>query len=144
MKTRSLRLAAWKIKRKPWRNFKQCNQTYLHVQETRFNCRFWKLAWNKWVSWCCQQQIHPVYVPLTEILNCLSTLFEKGLQYRTINSYRSAISGYHDHVDGKLVGKRPRICALLKCLQSKATTTSLNICLGCWNSFDLFQNNYVW
>ena len=35
-------------------------------------------------------------MPVTERLNCLSTLFEKSLQYRTINSYRSAISAYHN------------------------------------------------
>ena len=36
---------------------------------------------NKWVSWCCQQQIDPICAPLSGILNYLSTLFEKGLQY---------------------------------------------------------------
>ena len=40
VKTRSLRLAAWKLQENPGngRNFKQCSQTYLLVQETRFNC----------------------------------------------------------------------------------------------------------
>ena len=70
-------------------------------------------AWNKWVSWCCRQQIDPVSAPLSGILNYLSTLFEKGLQYRTINSHRSAISAYHDHVDGKPVGKHLRVSPLL-------------------------------
>ena len=70
-------------------------------------------AWNKWVSWCCRQQIDPICAPLSEILNYLSTLFEKGLQYRAINSHRSAISAYHNYVDGKPVGKHPRVCALL-------------------------------
>ena len=64
-------------------------------------------------SWCCQQQIDPVCAPLSEILSYLSTLFEKDLQYRTMNSHRSAISAYHDHVDGKPAGKHPRVCALL-------------------------------
>ena len=36
----------------------------------------------------------------------MSTLFEKGLQYQPINSHRSAISAYHDYVDGRPVGKR--------------------------------------
>ena len=70
-------------------------------------------AWNKWVSWCCRQQIDPVCAPLSGILNYLSTLFEKGLQHRTINSHRSAISAYHNYVDGKPVGQHPRVCALL-------------------------------
>ena len=70
-------------------------------------------ALNKWVSWCCRQQIDPVCVPLSEMLNYLSTLFEKGLQYRTINSHSSVISAYHDYIDGKPVGKHPAVCALL-------------------------------
>ena len=60
-----------------------------------------------------QLQIDPVSAPLSGILNYLSTLFEKGLQCRTINSHRSAISAYHDHVDGKPVGKHLRVCPLL-------------------------------
>ena len=45
VKTRSLRFAAWKITEKSQknlenrRNFMQCSQTYLHVKETKFNCR---------------------------------------------------------------------------------------------------------
>ena len=39
--------------------------------------------------------------------------FEKGLQYRTISSHCSAISGYQDYVGEKPVGKHPRICSLL-------------------------------
>ena len=70
-------------------------------------------AWNKWVSWCCRQQIDPVCALLSGILNYLSTLFEKDLQYRTINSHRSVISAYHDYEDGKPVGKHPRVCTLL-------------------------------
>ena len=69
-------------------------------------------AWNKWVSWCCRQQSDPVCAPLSGILNYLSTLSEKGLQYRTINSHRSTISAYHNYVDGKPVGKHPRVCAM--------------------------------
>ena len=70
-------------------------------------------AWNKWISWCCRQQIHPVRAPISGILNYLSILFEKGLQHRTINSHHSVISAYHNYVDGKPVGKHPRVCALL-------------------------------
>ena len=57
----------------------------------------YKSAWNKWVSWCCRQQIDPVCALLSGVLNYLSTFFEKGLQYRTINSHRSAISAYYDY-----------------------------------------------
>ena len=47
------------------------------------------------------------------ILNYLSTVFEKGLQYRTINPHCSAISAYRDYVDGKPVKNHPRVRASL-------------------------------
>ena len=43
----------------------------------------------------------------------MSQLFQNGLQYRTINNYRSAISAFHDHIQGKPVGEHPRICSLV-------------------------------
>ena len=91
-----LKIAAWKITQKPGngRNFKQCSQTGLHIQKTRFYSRL-RIGGNKWVSWCCQQQIDRFCAPWSERLNYLSTLFEKDLQYRTINSHRYAISAYH-------------------------------------------------
>ena len=64
----------------------------------------YKSAWNKWVSWCCREQIDPVCAPLSGVLNYLSTFFEKGLQYRTINSHRSAISAYYDYEMESLLG----------------------------------------
>ena len=70
-------------------------------------------ACNKWFSWCCRQQIDPVCAHLSEHLNHLLTLLEKGLQHRTINSHRSAISAYRNYVDGKSFGEHPRVCALL-------------------------------
>ena len=93
---RELKIAAWKITQKPGngRNFKQCSQTGLHIQKTRFYSRL-RIGGNKWVSWCCQQQIDRFCAPWSERLNYLSTLFEKDLQYRTINSHRYAISAYH-------------------------------------------------
>ena len=43
----------------------------------------------------------------------MSQLFQNGLQYRTINNYRFAISAFHDHIQGKPVGEHPRICSLV-------------------------------
>ena len=46
-------------------------------------------------------------------MNYLSTLFDEGLQYRTVNAHRSAISAYHNFINGEPIGKHPKICALL-------------------------------
>ena len=114
VKTRSLRLEVWKITGKPWKSNKfQAVQPRFFMSRRPGSIAGYKSAWNKWVSWCCQQQTDPVCASLSGILNYLSSLFEKGVQYRTINSHRSAISAYHDYVHGKPVEKHPRICALL-------------------------------
>ena len=47
------------------------------------------------------------------MINFLSEKFDKGSQYRTSNYLRLAISVYHVHIDGKSVGKHPKVCALL-------------------------------
>ena len=38
---------------------------------------------------------------INQILEFSSQLFQNGLQYRTKNSYRSAISAFHDLIQGK-------------------------------------------
>ena len=73
----------------------------------------YKSTWEKWVSWCCWQQIHPACAPLSEILDYLSTQFEKYLQHWTITSDRSTISACHDYVDGKPAEKYSRVSALM-------------------------------
>ena len=43
----------------------------------------------------------------------MSQLFENLLKYRTINNYRSAISAFDDHIQGKPLEEHPRICCLV-------------------------------
>ena len=40
---------------------------------------------------------------MSYVIIFLSEKFDKGLQYRTLNCLRSAISAYHFHTDGKSV-----------------------------------------
>ena len=60
-----------------------------------------------------ERKIDPFCSNINQILEFLSQLFQNGLQYRTINNYRSAISAFHDHIQGKPVGEHPRICSLV-------------------------------
>ena len=46
-------------------------------------------------------------------MNYLSTLFDEGLRYRTVNAHRSAISAYPNVINGEPIGKHTKICALL-------------------------------
>ena len=59
-------------------------------------------AWGQRTSWC-----------VNYIINSLSEKFDEGLQYRTLNSLRSAISAYHVNVDGKSMGKHSKVRELL-------------------------------
>ena len=73
----------------------------------------YKLAWNKLTSWCVRAKFDPFWALLCKIVNYLSTLFNEGRQYQTVNAHRSAISAYHNFINGKPIEKHPKVCALL-------------------------------
>ena len=67
----------------------------------------------KWVSWCKGRGTDPISAPVSEVVNFLADLHEKGYSYRSLNAYRSAIASTHDRVDGASVGQHPLVCRLL-------------------------------
>ena len=72
-------------------------------------------CWQYFVNWCISRETDPAEAPLAEVLEFLSHLFrERGLAYRTINCYRSAISSFHAPIDGSNVGKHPLVSRCLK------------------------------
>ena len=84
--------------------------------EILINCRrksssrAYQSPWNKWVSWCGQEQVDPYKASPLQVINFLADMFvESGLKYRTLGVYRSAISAFHDQVDGKNLGEHPLI-----------------------------------
>ena len=70
-------------------------------------------SWRKWSGWCSQRKIHPFRCPLADILEFLSVSFEEGLEYNTIAGYRSALSAYHEPIDGLSVGSHPLVSKLI-------------------------------
>ena len=44
----------------------------------------------------------------------MAELFGEGYQYRSLNSYRSAISAVHAKIDGHTVGEHPLMVRMLK------------------------------
>lgn len=70
-------------------------------------------AWNKWSSWCRRQQVDPVRCAINFVIEFLSDSFHEGLEHSTIAGYRSAISAYHEPIDGVAVGKHPLVSSLL-------------------------------
>ena len=53
------------------------------------------------------------------MLEFLSSLFSEKLECRTINGDRSAISAYHEKVDGIPIGKHPKVYQLLSGVLNK-------------------------
>ena len=70
-------------------------------------------AWNKWVSWCGERQVDPFRCNVNKILDYLACMFEKGYEYSTICSHRSAISAFHEKVEGFIVGDHPQMSSLI-------------------------------
>ena len=60
-----------------------------------------------WSSWCDQKQIDLFQTPLDAIVDVLADVFEKSLQYSTMNLCRSALSAFNPEVNGYKVGQHP-------------------------------------
>ena len=71
-------------------------------------------TWRKWASWCLERKIDTFQAPVKDIIEYLTSLF--NYIYRTINFHRSAISAFHEYIDGLPAGKHPRICSLVSCV----------------------------
>ena len=71
-------------------------------------------SWKKFSGWCDKRKIDPVQSPVGLVLEFLADLFDRGLKYRTINNYRSAISARHELVGGIPLGEHRDVCRLMK------------------------------
>ena len=65
-------------------------------------------------SWCTERNLDPLQPSLNECADFLTSLFEKGLKYRTINGYRSMLSAILPPSDNCPIGQHPYIIRLLK------------------------------
>ncbi|KAM4747505.1 uncharacterized protein WCC33_005072 [Rhinophrynus dorsalis] len=71
-------------------------------------------AWAVWSRWCVERGLDPVSSSPVNVVNFLSSLFDSGKAYRTINCYRSAISAGHRPVDGVPIGQSVLVCRLMR------------------------------
>ena len=72
-------------------------------------------CWQYFVNWCVIRETDPAEAALAEVLEFLNHLFrERGLAYRAINCYRSAISSLHVPIYRSNVGKHPLVSRFLK------------------------------
>ena len=99
LKERGISERVSKILLFPWRS-----STEKHYQS----------AWKSFHSWCFEKSEDPISCPVNIVLEFLTDLFDKRLQYRTINTYRSAISMTDLHLDGSLIGSHPLVSRFMK------------------------------
>ena len=76
--------------------------------------RAYESAWKKWDSWCSEQQVDPISCPVQPFLEFLASLYQSGMQSRSINTIWSAISMTHDCVEEIPMGQHPLVSRLLK------------------------------
>ena len=68
----------------------------------------------RWISWCAERNLDPVSGPIEDIVNFLAHLHTQGYQYRSLNSYRSAIASMHAPIEGVSIGQHPLVSRLMK------------------------------
>ena len=66
-------------------------------------------CWRVWEKWCIQKGVNPLCATILNVLEFLTSQFDQGKKYRTLNSYRSTISSTHMPVDGFQIGKHPLV-----------------------------------
>ena len=77
-------------------------------------CKTYESSWRRWCSWCAGRKINQLSASPNEILSFLADCFQEGLQYRTINVLRSALSSIHPKIDSCCVGQHPHVINLMR------------------------------
>ena len=66
------------------------------------------------------------------MLELLSSFFSEGLEHKTINGYRSAISADHEKAERISIGQHLKVCQLLSGIFNKRPSQPKNKCnKGC-------------
>ena len=71
-------------------------------------------AWSKWCGWGTEREINPILPPIEKVLEFLTAQFKSGLQYSTLNSYRSSLSATIPPIEGSPVGQHPLVVRLMQ------------------------------
>lgn len=71
-------------------------------------------GWKRWSGWCARREVNPISCGIQPFLSFITSLFQEGLKYRTINTIRSAVSSTHQPVEGSPIGQHPLVKQLMK------------------------------
>ena len=63
---------------------------------------------NKWLNYCCERELDSLHPSLADVIQFLTSLFERNLSYSSLNTERSALSTIIT-VDGMSIDNRPRV-----------------------------------
>lgn len=104
---KTLKSVVWKISsdQRKCKAYQKTLQDYLPQLGAKGHNQLITAACDAGVAGVIKKQIDPFCASVEQIANFLTYLFEKGHEYRTINSYRSAISGFHPEHEGIMVGQ---------------------------------------
>ncbi|XP_045158583.2 uncharacterized protein LOC123524443 [Mercenaria mercenaria] len=69
---------------------------------------------SQWLSFCSEQQIPPFSPSVNMLIQFLTTLYDQGLQYRAINTAKSAISSVINFLSNKQLGNHILIKQFMK------------------------------
>jgi hypothetical protein len=75
--------------------------------------QYWMFT-KRWFQYCSEEQVNSVRPTLDNILEFLTSLFDKGLGYSSLNTIRGALSALGIKCDGHLVGSHPLVVRYMK------------------------------
>ena len=71
-------------------------------------------GWARWCLWCNEREVDPVSCEIQTFLDFLADIYGQGLQYRTINAIRSAVSTTHNTIENTPIGHHLLVSRLMK------------------------------
>lgn len=74
----------------------------------------YKVFVKRWFQYCGERKISEIQISLATVLDFLTSLFENGLGYSSINTARSALSALGLMFDNVLVGAHPLVIRFMK------------------------------
>ena len=106
---------AWKVLRKPWkvREYQNSLPHLSQIPKGQGQYLNTDQPGESGLAGVVNTRLISLQVIQIEILDFLAFLSEKGYEYSSINSHRSAISVYHVHIDNNPIGQHPRVCTLM-------------------------------
>ena len=102
---KSLRIEAWKTSGRTYlqKEYQKGSPTLSQKNRRTSLIKHYKSAWKKWCGWCSEREISANRSNINYVIDFFAQLFEMRLEYRIIDSHRSAIS-FNDPIENIRIG----------------------------------------